>query len=89
VNRRSGVVKFGVCMEEREMGMLCLSRKVGQSIVLADGTIEINVLDIARGCVRIGISAPKDIDINRKEVYEQIVVQRSESECNPEGAAAG
>lgn len=47
--------------------MLCLTRKEGESIVV-DENIEVLVLDITRGRVRLGISAPKEKRIDRKEV---------------------
>ncbi|OAB42937.1 carbon storage regulator CsrA [Paenibacillus glacialis] len=51
--------------------MLVLSRKKGESIVINDH-IEITVLGVEGDTVRIGVSAPKHIDIFRKEVYDSI-----------------
>lgn len=51
--------------------MLVLSRKKGESVVIQD-QIEITVLGVEGDTVRIGISAPKHIDIFRKEVYLSI-----------------
>ncbi len=51
--------------------MLILSRKVDESIII-DNDIEIKVIGIEEGKVRLGISAPKDIAIHRKEIYIQI-----------------
>lgn len=51
--------------------MLVLTRKKGQSIVVNDN-IEITVLDIQGDQIRIGIEAPKNISIHRKEVYLEI-----------------
>ncbi|OAB37679.1 carbon storage regulator [Paenibacillus macquariensis subsp. defensor] len=51
--------------------MLVLSRKKGESIVINDH-IEITVLGVEGETVRIGVSAPKNIDIFRKEVYDSI-----------------
>ena len=47
--------------------MLVLSRKIGEKIMIGDD-IEIVVVDIDRGKIRIGITAPKDIPIYREEV---------------------
>jgi carbon storage regulator len=49
-----------------------LSRKKGQSIVVNDD-IEIVVVDVQRDSVRVGIKAPKDVSIYRREIYEEIV----------------
>lgn len=51
--------------------MLALSRKKGQGIIIGDN-IELVVLDISKDQVRIGINAPKNISIHRKEIYLQI-----------------
>ena len=49
--------------------MLIISRKIGESILI-DNDIEIFVLDIQNDKVKIGIEAPKSINILRKELYE-------------------
>ena len=51
--------------------MLALSRKKGEALVV-NNNIEITVLDIRGDQVKLGISAPKDVPIYRKEVYLQI-----------------
>ncbi len=51
--------------------MLALSRKRDESLVI-DNHIEVTILDIRGDQVKIGISAPKEIPIYRKEVYLQI-----------------
>jgi len=51
--------------------MLVLNRKVNESIMI-DDRIEIKVLEVIDGKVKIGIEAPKDITILRKEVYDDI-----------------
>lgn len=51
--------------------MLILSRKKGESIVI-DGNIEVTILESSDGKIKLGIEAPKNIDIHRKEVHESI-----------------
>ncbi|MCX8028868.1 MAG: carbon storage regulator CsrA [Brevinematales bacterium] len=51
--------------------MLVLSRKEEQSIIIGDN-IEIKVLSIKGDTVKIGISAPPELKIYRKEVLEEI-----------------
>ena len=51
--------------------MLALTRKKGESIVV-NNDIEISILDIRGEQVKVGISAPKDVPVYRKEVYLQI-----------------
>lgn len=51
--------------------MLVLTRKIDESIILGKD-IELKVLGIEEGKVKIGISAPKTVEIYRKEVYNAI-----------------
>lgn len=55
--------------------MLILTRRVGETFIIGDD-IRITVCSVRNGQVRIGIEAPKDVSIHRKEVYERI--QREE-----------
>ena len=59
--------------------MLVLTRKVGQSIVIGD-EIEVVVLEVRGEQVRVGIRAPKNVSVHRKEVYEQIQGEGSTEE---------
>jgi carbon storage regulator len=57
--------------------MLVLTRKSNQSIMIGD-EIEISVLSIMGEKVRIGIQAPREIPVFRKEVYLEIQAERGE-----------
>ena len=50
--------------------MLILSRKIGESLII-DGNIEVKILDIKAGTVRVGVYAPHDIIIDRQEIHER------------------
>ena len=50
--------------------MLVLTRKIGESIVI-DGGITITVVAVEPGRIRLGISAPRDVRIDREEVYRR------------------
>ena len=52
--------------------MLVVTRKKGESIVVGDG-IEIHVISVGRHGARIGISAPRDVTVHRREVYDLVV----------------
>ena len=52
--------------------MLVLSRKVGE-IITVGNLITITVVSNDRGIVRLGIDAPRDIPVHRKEVYDKII----------------
>ena len=51
--------------------MLVLSRKKNESIIINDN-ITLVVVDIKGDKVRIGINAPKDVPVHRKEIYNAI-----------------
>ena len=51
--------------------MLILTRKKNESIII-DGNIEVKIIELEDGRVKIGIEAPKEIEILRKELYEKI-----------------
>jgi carbon storage regulator len=51
--------------------MLVLSRQRDETIMIGD-EIEITVVDIRGDKVRLGISAPRQVQVHRKEVYEAI-----------------
>ena len=59
--------------------MLVLTRKSNQSIMIGDD-IEVSVLSIMGEKVRIGIQAPRDIPVFRKEVYLEIQEGRTDGE---------
>ena len=62
--------------------MLVLTRKTNQSIMIGD-EIEVSILSVAGDKVRIGIDAPRDIAVFRKEVY--IAIDEGSS---PSGSSA-
>ncbi len=51
--------------------MLILSRKSGESIVI-DGRIHVKIVRVEGETVKIGIEAPSDVPVHRREVYEEI-----------------
>lgn len=69
----AGVVRLPPSLPrpERAEWMLVLTRKANQTIMIGD-QIEISVLAIVGEKVRIGIQAPREIPVFRKEVYVEI-----------------
>jgi carbon storage regulator len=51
--------------------VLVLTRKTNQSIMIGDA-VEVSVLAVSRDKIRLGITAPRDIPVFRKEVYLSI-----------------
>lgn len=58
--------------------MLIITRKKGESLMIGDD-IEITVSKIDDGSVKIGVNAPKNISILRKELYEQVKEENKEA----------
>jgi len=68
--------------------MLVLVRKCGQRIIIGDRLVEIEVLGIREGHVRIGINAPKEITVHREEIYQRIEEEKRMQD-DPEGLRQG
>ena len=51
--------------------MLVLSRQKDESIMIGDD-VEITIVDVRGDKVRLGINAPREIPVHRKEIYEAI-----------------
>ena len=58
--------------------MLVLTRKVGESLIIGDN-IKITICAVNNSQVRVGIQAPKDIEIHREEIYERIKKEKEGS----------
>ncbi|MBM7645033.1 carbon storage regulator [Scopulibacillus daqui] len=58
--------------------MLVLTRKPNESLMIGDN-IEIQILGVEGDQVKLGIKAPKDIDIHRKEIYLSIQEENSQA----------
>lgn len=58
--------------------MLILNRKENESIII-DDRIEIKILEIADGKIKIGIEAPKEISVLRKEIYEEVKEENTQA----------
>lgn len=60
--------------------MLILTRRVQETLVIGEGlrAIRVKVLGVRGNQVRVGIDAPKDIEVHREEVYERIRRERQD-----------
>ena len=89
--KKAGLEPLGIKpFFQRNVGMLVLSRKKNESIVINDD-ITIVVVEIRGDKVRLGVEAPKEVPVHRREVYEAI--KRSEqndavNSSNSEGSSA-
>ncbi|RCW74724.1 carbon storage regulator CsrA [Saliterribacillus persicus] len=58
--------------------MLVLTRKINEAIKISDD-IEVRIVAIDGDQVKLGITAPSDVDIYRQEIYEAIKAENSEA----------
>ena len=60
--------------------MLVLSRQKDESIIIGDD-IEITIVDVRGDKVRLGINAPREISVHRKEVYDAIQREKAQNQA--------
>jgi len=58
--------------------MLVLTRKIGEAICIGD-EVELVISDILKNTVRIGVKAPKNMPIYRREIYDRILLENQEA----------
>ena len=56
--------------------MLILSRKMGETLRVGND-IKITILELQGNQVRIGIEAPREVEVHREEIYQRIQTERS------------
>lgn len=64
--------------------MLVLTRKPGEAIVIGDD-VEIEIVAIGGGKVRVGITAPRSTTVHRKEVYVELQAEAGADADEPSG----
>ena len=65
--------------------MLVLTRRAGESVVIGDDVV-ITVLEARGDVIRIGIQAPRDVQVHREEVYKELQAVNREA-ASPDDAA--
>jgi carbon storage regulator len=63
--------------------MLILTRKVGESLMVGDD-ITVTVLGVKGNQVRIGVNAPRDVEVHREEIYNRIQEGNAKAEKEQE-----
>ncbi|WP_263260861.1 carbon storage regulator CsrA [Pseudomonas sp. RIT-PI-S] len=57
--------------------MLVLTRAVGEEIIIGDD-IRLKILSVSGNQVRLGIAAPRRVEVHRAEIYKRLQIERSE-----------
>jgi carbon storage regulator len=63
--------------------MLVLNRKKGEAIIIGHN-VEISILEVQGDNIKIGIEAPREVKIFRKEIYDEIVEANRQAASQPE-----
>jgi len=66
--------------------MLVITRKLDQSIII-NGNVEVVVTGIGKDGVRLGIVAPREVQVHRREVFEAIAEANRAASSQPTAAA--
>lgn len=68
--------------------MLILTRRIGETLKIGDD-IDVTVLSVQGGQVRLGINAPKSIAVHREEIYARIKEEQKQKSDLPRAASSG
>ncbi len=64
--------------------MLILTRRIGESLLVGDD-VKITILEIQGNQIRLGIKAPREIEVHREEIYQRIKQEQKRNRNNNKG----
>ena len=57
--------------------MLILTRKIGESLMIGKD-VTVTVMDVKGNQVRVGIKAPRDVEVHREEIYGRVQAEKAQ-----------
>ena len=72
--------KINLRTDTRGVPMLVLTRKIGEKVMIGDD-VSVTILGLFGNHVRLGINAPKSVDIHREEIYVRIQNETQDSDA--------
>jgi carbon storage regulator len=57
--------------------LLILTRKVGEALMIGE-EVTVTVMEVKGNQVRIGIKAPRDVEVHREEIYERVQAEKAQ-----------
>ena len=72
--------KINLRTDRRGVPMLVLTRKIGEKVMIGDD-VSVTILGLFGNHVRLGINAPKSVDIHREEIYVRIQNETQDSDA--------
>ena len=58
--------------------MLILTRRIGEKLIIGEN-VTVTILGVKGRQIRIGIDAPRDVTVNREEIFQRILKERERS----------
>jgi len=58
--------------------MLILTRRIGETLMVGD-EVTVTVLGVKGNQVRLGVNAPRDVEVHREEIYERVKLEKAAS----------
>ena len=65
--------------------MLILTRRAGETLMIGDD-VTVTVLGVKGNQVRIGVNAPKDVQVHREEIHHRIQAEKKQNKISDENA---
>ena len=76
VDTGSGNSSFRPLGDDGDIWMLILTRRIGETLMIGND-VTVSVVGLNGSQVRLGINAPKSVEVHREEVYERVKAEKA------------